>query len=218
MTNSANTVENAVMTTAQGNRIHAAISLDMQLGVARYRVAEHDGTYSIGFDSSHYHHKCCDQRTIEVTYGIAVDSPFARVHEDCPMVYRVTLAGRAVFHPSAMDDSHYWLSVTRDDGNHFHPPAPTGTRSRAADTVRALTTDFLARPWYAQLIEAHDQHHAQYRLMRHREAINELEPQLADLAHRWAEERTGLAHQRAILQSVPVADDEFPEPAHTLAA
>jgi hypothetical protein len=218
MTDPVNPTESAVLTTKQGRRVHAAISLDMALGVARYRVAEHDGTYSIGFDPGHYLHKCCERRSIEVTYGIAVDSPFARVHEDSPTVYRVRLAGRAVFHPSEMKDSHYWLSVTRDDGNHYHPPAPSGTRSRTADTVRALTTDFLARPWQPRLIEAHDQHHAQYRMSRHRDAIDALEPQLADLAHRWAEERAGLARQREILQTIPVPEDEFPEPTHILAA
>lgn len=212
------TADSAILTTTQGHRIHVAVTLDMDLGVARYRVAEHDGTYSIGFDPNHYHQQCCEERSIEVTYGIAVDSPFSRVHEDSPTVHRVRLAGRAVFHPSAMNDGHYWLRVTRDDGNHHHhPDAPSGTRSRTADTVRALAGDFLSRPWYCALIEAHDRHHAPYRLSRHRDAIGELEPQLADLARRWAEERAGLACQRAILQTTPVPE-ESPQLAHTLAA
>jgi hypothetical protein len=223
MTDATTTAETVVLTTAQGHCIHALITLDLELGVARYRVAEHEGTYSLGFDSGHYHNKCCEERPIELTYGIAAESPFRHLHEDRPRIFRVVLADRAVFHPSKMADSPYWLSVRRDDGRgtSWYPEAPIGTRRRAADTVRAITAHLLTRPWYGDLVEAHDRHHARYRLFRHRDAISELEPQLAELARKLAEERAGLARQRAILETVPdpdYFDQDQSGPAHGLAA
>lgn len=223
MTGSAQAAETVALTTAQGHRLHAEISLDWELGVARYRVAEHDGTYSLGFDAGHYPHTCCAERPIELTYGIAAASPFQHRHQDRPSIFRVILADRAVFHPAAMTDRHYWLNVRRDDGSgsSWYPEAPDGTRKRAADTVRALAGDFLARPWYPRLIEAHDRHHAPYRLAGHRDAIGRLEPELADLARRWAAEREGLARQRAIIDSLPDPDHvghDLSGPAHELAA
>jgi hypothetical protein len=223
MTGTTHGAETATVTTAQGTRLHAEISVDWELGVARYRVAEHDGTYSLGLDSGHYHRDCCEERPIELTYGIAAESPFCHRHQDRPSIFRVILAGRAVFHPSAMTDSRHWLSVRRESGTEstWFPEAPDATRRCAADTVRALTRHLLARPWYADLVQAHDRHHARYRMARHRDAVADLEHQLADLARQWAAERDGLAHQRAIVDSIPDPDflgEGHPEPALAVAA
>jgi hypothetical protein len=223
MNQTSDSVTGVVLTTAQGHQLHIGISLDWELGIARYRVSEHDGTYSLGFDSGHYHQDCCQERPIELTYGVATESPFTHRHEDRPSIYRVILADRAVYHPSAMSDRHYWLTVRRDDGtaSSWNPEAPDGTRKRAADTVRALTRDLLARPWYAELVKAHDRHHAPYRLARHREAIAQLEPEIADLARQWSAEHEALARQRAIIDSIPArepGEQERSGPGHVLAA
>lgn len=204
------------LTTPAGRKIHATVTLDWTLGTALYRVAEFDGTISLGWDAHHDAHECCPQHPIQVTYGKAVDSPFVAHHEDAPRVFGVELAATAVFHPDSMRAaSARWLVVRRNVAGGYAPDAPDGTRRRTADAVHALTTHLLAQPWSDQLRRAHDYHHAPYRLGTHREAAARLEEQITDLTAALDRERKGVARQLATLQAGPVgpAARRFDEPA-----
>lgn len=191
------------LTTPAGREINVSLSLDWDLGAALYKVAEIDGTVSLGWDGRQYPSTGDPDRWIEVTYGRAGDNPFARNHEDAPRVFGVLLAATAVFRESSMQpDRDRWLVVRRDDGAR---DAPDATRRRTAEIVYALAEHFLAQPWSEDLFRAHDFRHARSRLAGHRTRIRTLREQVQQLTAEVEEEAEGARVQAAIIDAGPVA-------------
>ncbi|MBC3842087.1 hypothetical protein GXW82_23465 [Streptacidiphilus sp. 4-A2] len=197
----------AVLTTPAGRKLHVSISLDWTLGAALYRIAEVDGTITLGWSSGHYRCDCCTEPSIELTYGKPAESPFTRHYEDPPKVFGVTLAAQAVYRASAMQPSRAsgWLVVRREGTDHHDPEAPDGTRRRTAEVVYTITQHWLAQPWAHQLHRAHEQRHATARLRQHDAAVRELEQRICHLTAELAEELTGAEEQERIISAGPVA-------------
>jgi hypothetical protein len=195
------------LTTPTGREINVSVSVDWTLGAALYRIAELDGTITLGWSSGHYIHDCCETPSIEVTYGKPTASPFTHHYEDAPSVFGILLADTAVFHASDMtpDGSGRWLAVRRDTGSYYAPDVPDGTRRRTAEIVYAITTHFLAQPWTDELHRAHDHHHARSRLSEHRSAVGSLEDRISELNAVLAGQRAGVEAQEAIISAGPVS-------------
>ncbi|WP_152645793.1 hypothetical protein [Streptacidiphilus albus] len=188
------------LTTPGGYGMHATITLDWGQGAALYRIAELKGTITVGWESGHYHHDCCDGDSMEITYGKPERSPFIHHFEDSPTVFGVQLADRASFHAEAMKPTGpWWLVVRRESGGTYAPEAPEGTRRRTAAIVYTITRHMLSRPWAAELRRAHDQEHAPARHRRHQEAIREMETEAAALQEKLSRERGRAAVQAALI-------------------
>ena len=183
------------------------MSLDWTLGAALYRIAEVDGTITLGWSSGHYRCDCCDEPSIELTYGKPTESPFTNRYEDAPKVFGVLLAAQAVFLPADMSATGggRWLVVRRDIGDHYAPDAPDGTRRRTAEIVYTIATHWLSQPWAEQLRQAHEHRHAPARLRQHRGNVSDLEYQIGTLTAELAAERAAEQEQERIIDAGPVA-------------
>ncbi|MFC1442883.1 hypothetical protein ABUW04_32010 [Streptacidiphilus sp. N1-10] len=196
-----------VLTTPAGRKLHVSVSLDWTLGAALYRIAEVDGTITLGWASDHYRCDCCNEPSIQLTYGKPAESPFTKRFEDPPTVFGVTLAARTVYRASAMRPGRAsgWLGVRREGTGGYDPEAPDGTRRRTAEIVYTITQHWLAQPWAQQLHRAHEQRHAAPRLRQHAAAVRELEEKICHLTAELAEELTAAEEQERIISAGPVA-------------
>lgn len=195
------------LTTPAGRELNVSVSLDWTLGAALYRIAEVDGTITLGWSSGHYRCDCCTEPTIELTYGKPTECPFTSRYEDAPKVFGVLLAAQAEFRAADMSATGggRWLVVRRDNGDRYAPDAPDGTRRRTAEIVYTIVTHWLSQPWAEQLRQAHEHRYAHARLRRHRGTVSDLEYQISTLTAELAAERAAEREQERIIDAGPVA-------------
>ncbi len=171
------------------------------------------GTFTLGFDHSHYAHGGDEQR-LYVAYGRwdsenSLDRRTAL--PQAPTINRITPVGGSWFSTDkaleylARDEEWRWsgwLTVGRAAG----PYVPERTRDRLAQIVAVLARDFLARADYKELLHAHRVRLAPGRAAEHQERLQGVQEELAEWQSRVAHERRLLEIQEQLIAGGPWAE------------